>query len=407
LFLALAFAACLPAQESFPIASIEVQGAARFQPDAVIRASGLALQQPAKPADFEAACQRLAGTGIFETARYQFKPSGTEPPGYALTLLVSEAGDLQPVRLDFAGLDPAAAWKWFEQNEPLIQPQMPSTDQAAAFYTAAVERMLAAQGRAGKAALRLRNDPETGGVAAIFRPESLPVMKSFRFEGAQSVPAATLEKAMASAAGTEFSEENLRESLELNVRPLYYAQGRYKAQFESLRIADGVVSVTVVEGPVYTLGEVNVAGQDLPVPPAELAKLVPLAPGALVDWRKVHEAAAAMRAALGRAGYLDAEVEPDRYLDDQAGRIDLVFSVIKGRQLTFGALHLVGLDAAGEARARSLWKLAPGAVLSLAYLDEYEKLLMRDDKVRFRRISRRYEPRPGETAADVTFTFRP
>ncbi len=405
---ALAAAAALAAsgQDSFPVASIQVQGNSRFTPEAVIRASGISVDQNATPKDFEAACNRLVTTGLFLGARYQFRPSAGRR-AYDLFFIVTEETDLYEIRIDIPGTKQSEAWKWLEKNDGLAKPRGPTSTAALDYYKAAIERYLKEQGREAEVNPRLWADPNTGEVVAIFRPAVLANIAAVRFEGNQAVDAAALQKAIAPAVGTGYTEQDLRELLDLNVRPLYEDLGRYRVAFPRVSMEGGIVTVRVTEGQVYRLGAMQVAGDRLPIPAEELAKLAPLQPGEPPSWRKVSQAASAMATSLGRFGYLDASCEPDRDLDDANGRINIVFAIHRGPQYTMGALSLNGLDPASEARARSLWKLAPGAVLNLEYLQEFARVLMRDDKIRFKRFSMRHVPRQGRNVADVVFTFRP
>ncbi len=404
----LAAAAALAAsgQDAFPLAGIQVQGNSRFTQEAVARASGLTLEQTVTPKDFEAACNRLAATGFFEGARYQFKPAAGRS-AYELTLVVSEVTDLYDVHIDVPGIDEAKAWQWLLENDGLAQPRGPTSTAAIEYYKAAIERYLEQQGHRVEVAPHLRADPNTAAVVAIFRPAALTGITAVRFEGNRAVDSAALEKAIAPTIGAGYTEQDFRQVLELNIRPLYEEQGRYRVEFSRIAFENGIVSVSISEGPVYTLGEVQVAGERLPVPPEELARLAAMQPGQPPSQRRISQAVSAIVSALGRFGYLDASCEADRNLDDAKGCIDLMFSVYKGPQFAMGELKLSGLDPQSESRARSLWTLARGAVLNLAYVDRYERLLMRDDRIRFKRISRRYERRAGENTADVVFTFRP
>jgi outer membrane protein assembly factor BamA len=371
----------------------------------IAKASGLAVGAPATPKDFEAACNRLIESGLIAGANYQYKPSAEK--GYDVLLTVAEVDDLYDIRIDMPGIDPARAWAWLAQNEPMVQPRGPTSNAALAFYQKAIERFLSEQGAPNALTVRLRTDPQTAEVIAVFRPAALGKVAAVKFEGNSAIPAAVLEAAIKPALGMEYTGEDLRETLDFNVRPLYEEQGRYALAYKRVEMADGAVTVALDEGQVFRLGDVQVAGDRLPVPPEELAKLVRIPEGEPPNWNKIAQGAASIQTALGKFGYLDANVQLDRRLDKQAGRIDVVMSVEKGRQYTFGDLRLDGLDAQSEARARSIWQLAPGAVLRLDYLEQYERTLMRDDKIRFKRISRKYMARGGTSGiADVTFTFR-
>ncbi|HVX65316.1 MAG TPA: POTRA domain-containing protein, partial [Bryobacteraceae bacterium] len=229
LFVAAA-ALAAPGQKSFPLLKIQVEGNQRFSAEAVVGASQLKTGAQATTDDFTAACQRLSETGLFSATRYRYKPA--EGEGFDLTLIVEEEQDLREARIEIPEIDEAAVWAWLAQNEPLVQKQMPANDAATAYYTRAVERFLAGQGRHDTIAARMRTDPASGAVITVFRPADLPAIASVHFEGAQAVPAVALEKALAQVAlGAEYTERGVRELLDYNVRRLYEDQGRLGVQF--------------------------------------------------------------------------------------------------------------------------------------------------------------------------------
>jgi len=391
-------------QDAFPIASVEIRGNVRFQPEAVVRASGLVIGERATPADMEAACNRLVATGMFLSARYRFKPAPGQP-AYAVTLDIEEAGDLYDIRINIPGVNEDEAWKWLKANDGLALPEGPTSDAALDYYKAAIERYLKETGRPAGVGPHLRADPDTGRLSAVFQPGVLPVISAIRFEGNAAIPAATLEKAVRTAINSEFTEQDFKQFLDFNVRPIYENAARYKAAFPKLTIDKGTVTVTVDEGPVFVLRSAQVAGDHLPVPPGQLAKLFGIPPGQPAGWLAISTAASEMAAAIRRLGYLDVECTPDRDLDEAAGSIDVYFVITPGKQYVFGELGLGGLDPASDARARSLWRLEKGAPLTLDYVDRYENLLMHDNAVKFSRLRRHIRPRPGTNIADVGFAF--
>ncbi|HVX65729.1 MAG TPA: POTRA domain-containing protein, partial [Bryobacteraceae bacterium] len=167
--------------------------------------------------------------------------------------------------------------------------------------------------------------------------------------------------------------------------------------------AGGVaVTVAVEEGPVYRVGAIEIAGDRLPTD--RLKQTLEIKSGDVASGRKLTLAAEKVRAALGRDGYLDASTEIERHIDPARAIADFTVVVQKGPQSRCGELRLEGLDSASAARARAWWKLSPGAVLNTERVDEFEATLMRDSQIRFRRISRHYEPgAPG--VINVVFTF--
>jgi outer membrane protein assembly factor BamA len=396
-----------PAQKSFPLLKIQVEGNQRFTTEAIIQASQLKPGVEVTVDDFTAACRRLSDTGLFSATRFRYQPA--ENAGFDLTLIVEEEQDLREVRIEIPEIDEAAVWSWLDQNEPLVKKQMPANDPATAYYIHAIERFLAGQGRTDTLAARMRTDPASGAVITLFRPAELPKIASVRFEGAQAVAAAALEKALAQVAiGAEYTEPALRELIDFNVRRLFEDQGRLGVQFPRIRLAKdaagGVtITISVEEGPVYHVGAIDIAGDHLPN--ERLQQSVDLKAGDIASGQRLTLIAAKIRAALGRDGYLDAATDIERRIDPARAVADFTVVVQKGPQSKCGALRLEGLDDVSAARARAWWKLAPGAVLNTERVDEFEATLMRDSQIRFRRISRRYEP-ASAGAVDVVFTFR-
>ena len=85
----------------YPILKIQVEGNARYSPEALIQASGLQIGMKATPQDFEAASKRLADTGLFTSANYRYRPAGE---GYDVTLVVEESRDVEEIHIELPDL---------------------------------------------------------------------------------------------------------------------------------------------------------------------------------------------------------------------------------------------------------------------------------------------------------------
>jgi outer membrane protein assembly factor BamA len=408
--LAIFTAALVAAQPKFSIHEIHVEGNSRFASSDLLRAAGLEPGQGITAEDLQSACTRLADTGLIQSARYRYKPVPGAARAADVTLVVEESQDVQPVRIQIPEIEEERIWAWLAQNDPLIKKEMPSNDQATAYYTRAIERFLAAQGRSDQIVTRYSGGLAGGPLVAVFRPAVLPKIASVRFEGAQAVPAAALEKAIAQTAlGQEYTEDSFRDLLKYNVGRLYESRGHLRARFPRIAVAktaagDLALTITVEEGSVYHLGAFEVAGQELP--PLDLATLIDLKKGDVASWDKVLAVATRLSEALGRYGYLSASSDIERNIDDQNHRVDVTVVLEKRRQSKFGELRLEGLDASAQARARLLWKLAPGAPVNTEYIEDYLRLLMRDGQITFKRVSRRYQSKPGADIVDVVVTFK-
>jgi outer membrane protein assembly factor BamA len=411
LFAVLLAGACLPGQQpSYPIQRLALEGNSRLRTEPVLAASGLRVGQTATPADFAKACDRLMETGLFRSARYRYEPAAATEPAFAVTLQVAEAEELQPVRIEIPEVQEEDLWSWMAQNEPLVTRQAPANPAAERYYAAAIERYLDSCNKRERIIATGRVDAAAG-MLTVFRPAELPKIAELRFEGNRSVPAAALVTAFSGPAlGSEYSEQLVRELLELNVRPIYEELGRLRVAFPVIaaeKVAGGIaVTVSVSEGDVYQLGDIQVACDG--IAQAELLKAAALKPGEVANWKKITEALGRMQSVLGRHGYLQPSEQVDRSFDEVAHRVGLIVSLQKGPQSLFGELRIRGLAPDAEARARKLWKLEAGAPMNIDYVEEYLKQVAADGRVRrggFTTIGRRLEPRAAGGLIDVTIEF--
>lgn len=394
------------AQTAFPIHALRVEGLERMPEAGVLRVAGLALEQKATPADFEAAAARITATGLFHSVLYRYKPSPRK--GYEVTFEVLEFEETRPARLTVPDLDENKLWEALQQRDPLLLKDAPTSEGAMQYYVRAIESYLAEQGRAERIISQLAVD--RNGMAVFFRPEVLPKVMAVRFEGTVSVPAEELEKtAQARVVGAEYMEGPFRESLE-NVRPLFERRGRLGVRFGKVAAAksgEGVaVTVAVEEGPEYKVGEVKIRCAGVPID--ELRPEPAFRTGATANWREIAMAASHLEAFLTRYGYLGATSRIERSLDEAAAQADLTVTLDPGPRSLFGELRFEGIGERLAARLLRMWKLAPGAPLNLQYVNDYAGAILSDPEVqRLRTPARRkLGPRPGSDVVDVTIEFK-
>jgi outer membrane protein assembly factor BamA len=371
-------------QSTFQLAKLDVQGLSRFPPEAVMKTVGLKVGTQAGKAELDRACQKLIDTGLFEGCNWKYA-------GGAVTLELKEAPAGQTVHLSVPGVNEKQLWAWLADNEPLVQPKMPASDQAIQFYTKAVQRYLKQDMPSS-----VDSNLDTHETMIAFRPSNLPSIASVKFEGAQAIDAATLEKKITPAAqGTAFTEHDFRLLLDQHIRPLYEDLGRLKISFLEIREQRGVVTVLVEEGPVYKLGHITVTGVD---------SQPQLTAGDLANWRKVVEAFEAVGKGLRNQGYLEAKYKLTRELKED-GTVDVKADYTRGKQFVFGTLKLAGLSPTQESIVRPLWTLAPGAPMNEGYIDEFIKAAFGKLGPEFSGVGSQVEPGAGNVA-DVAITFR-
>ena len=410
---ALALWACAPSPilAQRPIVSIHVNGNERIPEAAVVAASGLRVGQVVTQPDMDAVAQRLLHTGFFSIASYRCDPVKTaSASGFAVVLEVTEEDARTPVLLDIPGQDAERLWSGLMAADPLIGRKMPDNELATTYYQRAIQGFLRRSDPSIEIVARTEGKIGGKGSLAIFRPAQLPKIGAVAFEGNPSVPADVLQDAVKKLVlGEDYTEYNFRRIVELNIRPLYEERARLTVAFPAVRAtpmpADAVaVTVTVDEGPAWTLGKVNLTGEGIPA--AEMLAAGKFAEGAPANWKEFLMAVERMRPVLTRDGYLRARMTPARSFREGSRIVDVTIDVNKGRQFVFGGLRLSGLDAATEQTVAPMWRLRAGEPMNAGYVDEYLRKIWPYLKGRVKTASQELTNRPDSAVMDVHIAFR-
>lgn len=379
-------------QSTFELTKIDIEGLARFQPAAVLSTMGIKPGSSGGKPEFDAACGRLIATGLFAGCNWKYVPSTRTAVTLSFQLKEAEAG--QKVRLTVPGVDEKLLWEWLRANEPLVQPQMPASDEAIRFYTGAIQRFLKKD-----VAASVHSNLETRENTLVFRPANLPAITSVKFEGAQAIAAATLEKTLAPIAlGTPFTEYDVKQLLDMNIRPMYENLGRLNVSFPAIEASGGAVTVRVEEGRVYTLAKVGMTGLPASSQPA-------LTIGETAQWNRIATGLETGAKTLRDQGYLEARYKIERQFDHAAGSVSLSVAYTPGKKFSFHALRLEGLNPPQQVNIRSLWKLAEGAPMNESYVEEFLREALQKLGPEFNGVAHQLEP-AGDSAVDVVISFR-
>ncbi len=239
--------------------SLRIAGNRAIPAEKIIAVCGLKAGQMVTKADFDAARQRLDATGAFVTVGYEYTLNGV---GYDAVIEVHEIDNIFPYRFENLPKPDKVLREALRAQEPLWGDEIPFE---------AIERYvdtITHEGVKIAVTAKMERVPE-GALTIVFLPAAtLPNIAEVRFEGNAALPASVLLPAINyDAVGIPYGEKALRELLDTAVRPLYEARGRIRVAFPKVAVErakklDGVdVIVTVEEGPVYTLGDVNFHGR--------------------------------------------------------------------------------------------------------------------------------------------------
>lgn len=353
--LATLFCALCAHAASFEIEAIRVTGLQRLPEAKVIEALGLRVGQKVDKPDFDAAQQRLIDRGVFASVSYSYKP-GPNLRGYAVTYEVAE-------------IETVFAWKFEElpgpeaelekllRRDPLFADKLPATENVLKLYSKTLSDHLKIP-----VIGRVYGD-RPGDPYIVFRPNRpRAVIAQVAFEGNSAVPVADLQIKMASiAVGTPYIEENFREQLMNQVKPLYEIRGLVRAAFPKIEVkpatdVDGLaVVVHVVQGEPYKLADVKVVGA-----PQELADAGEFKRDEVANFGLIFEGVSKMRQTLRGNGYMKVATELKRSYDDAKKQVTVFVHVTPGPQYRMGKFYFTGLDIVTEPYVRKLWGLKEG-----------------------------------------------
>src|SRR5581483_948564 len=208
----------------------------------------------------------------------------------------------------------------------------------------------------------------------------------------------------------EYTDRRFRRYVDLTLRRTYEEHGMYRVKFLSItaKKADDLtvdVNVAIDEGPQYTLGQVQLIGENLPE--KEMLQAAAFKTGQTANWTEIQNGIWNMEKPVKRSGYFNAAALPERVFDDQRHVLDLKVKVQKGPLYRFGELSITGLSPELEAQARKYWHARPGDPYDYVYpsefLREFSKVV---DFRQFSKYGATVTPKPDHVM-DVKLEFVP
>jgi outer membrane protein insertion porin family len=348
----------------WPLESFSVKGNSHYTREQIFAETGLKLGQPVTKADFDGARDRLVASGAFISVNCGYDPA-KDGKGYAATIEVAEVPELYPLHVEDVPVTDAEFLEFVKPKDALAGPKIPGTKEAVARYKDYLTELLASKNYKEPIAgtLTSENPPE---LIVLFRPLAPRLNVSrVKFTGAAAIPTPTLQNKLAEvASGVPYNETTFRVLLDNNIRPLYEAIGRMRVSFTKIatepdpNVKGVAVSVEVVEGPVYKLGKVQVAGAG--ERQSEMLKLADLKSGETANFDQVKAASQRMEKSFHRSGYLQVSSESERHYDDTAKTVDVTIRIHLGPQFMFTKLNVIGLDIETEPTIRKMWGLPEG-----------------------------------------------
>jgi outer membrane protein insertion porin family len=165
------------------------------------------------------------------------------------------------------------------------------------------------------------------------------------------------------------------------VQRKYMDQGFIRAKLSDPEVKieeDGLrVIVSVEEGPQYSVGDVDVSG-DESMNTQELLALVQLQPGQVFNRTRLTEDVDRLRSFYGDRGFFSAGVRPRTDVDSQELKVDVLFEVDKGTLFFVDDINVQGNRRTRDAVIRRELGIAEGELFSAKALER--------SRVRVRRL---------------------
>src|SRR5438552_12674442 len=198
---------------------------------------------------------------------------------------------------------------------------------------------------------------ERNRVAVNFTVEEGYVAKivNINIVGAQTFPESTLIKEMQlSTSGwftwytknDQYSKQKLQADLE-TLRSYYTNRGYLEFQADSTQVSitpdkeQIYITVNITEGPKYSVGEVQLAGELL-LPETELMRLILVKPGDVYSREKLTQSAKAVSDRLGSDGYAFANVNAVPEIDREKRTASFTFFIDPGRRVYIRKINISG-----------------------------------------------------------------
>jgi len=398
---------------AYKLVSIKVTGTKRYQPEDVIRATGLQLGQIVHKEDLENVVRLLGESGAFTDILYNLE---SDPEGTRLKLTVLNSKRFVPAHFDNV--------VWFSSQElfnklharvPLFDGEVPVTGQMVNQISDALQALLDEKKVAGQVdSLQVPNDGPTEAVR--FTVTGLHItIRNIEFSGADAAELPLLAATARSLQGVEYALPTLRALADKNFLPVYFARSYLKAEIgdPQARVVSTeeehvLVDVTfpVRPGKQYRVSGLEIVGCKA-IPEDTLRGLIHLKAGETANAIQLEKDVEAVKQLYGTRGYVAADVRLESRPDDSRPTVMYLVRVSEGDVYRMGDLKIHGLDSKATARLENDWTLRTGDVYDASYPGRFVEQAYKeigdwdtsvhesvDEKDKTVDVAVRFDPRP-------------
>jgi len=372
------------------LVSITATGSKHFASEDVAAASGLRMGFVAVDEDFKRAARRLTETGAFTDVAYTFSYSSA---GTKLELHVTDAAKFLPAHFeDFVWFSDEELERRLHERLPLYHGDLPVSGALPDQVSDVLQALLVENNIPGIVQY-LRPSNQGGPTNAIIYSVTGVLIRvhNIEFSGAGPDELPLLEAAAKKLPDHEYTRTSLASFAQRQLLPVYHARGYLKASFSSpapkvvkpaaddpsldnhATLPNEVfvdVSFTVNSGLQYKIGALEWSG-NREFPTEKLETLIHARPGQVANTVQLAEDLLEVKRLYGSRGYITASFRTEATFDNAASTVVLHLQVKEESAYHMGELQFRGLDNSLTAKLRALWKLQPGEVYDLTYIDQF------------------------------------
>ena len=374
LFIACLLPALAGAADHFNLARIVVAGSQRYQPEDVVRATGLTVNTQATADDLQNAANRLGNSGAFESVQFLFKPA-VGAKGVEADFQVKDAAKYLPAVFEnFVWFTDQELQAAVHQSVPLFKGELPTNGSMSDDVSAALAKFMASKGLPSEISYMM--SATFGGPPTAYKFKVTGANLKIRdvvLTGASHMAPEQLAKAVEPLKGTEYLRSDVAVVLEKNLSPIYQQRGYLKFAITDFKPkVDDKSQVTVeavlAEGEQYRLAGISWSGNTL-ISSDELAKRITLKTGNPVDALQMDRDLAEVRKLYGKFGREAASIRPvPAFVGDT---VNYTFQVTEGDLYRMGKLEIQGVEPEQAHKLEQIWKLAEGAPYDATYIHEF------------------------------------
>ncbi|MFY9910870.1 MAG: POTRA domain-containing protein [Candidatus Sulfotelmatobacter sp.] len=371
---------------AYKLIAVKVTGSKRFTQQEIATASGLPVGTVAHEEDFQKAARQLGESGAFSNIDYHYTYSGE---GTTLSFQVADADKFVPARFtDFVWFSEPDLIHKLHERIPLFDGQLPTSGSLPGQVSNVLQAFLDENGAPGQVQYSGTRD-KNGKLESI---DYNVVGVSIRihhadFPGSTPNELPLLQAAAEKLSGREYSREYMNNFTQHAILPIYREHGYLKASCGTAEpkvvkpeASDSnpnvqpptFVDVTfpITPGAQYKVSGWQWSGNKV-ISSSELQPFIHAKAGQVANKVRLEDDLRAVQQLYGSRGYILASVKADAEFDDEAKTVTYRLAVDEGSLFHMGDLEFRGLDNELTARLRAAWKLRPGDVYDVTYLQDF------------------------------------